>query len=231
MAGRWRRDALERRGRSRRCARIARLAYHAAMAIYLDDEVVELPGEDLGAILSAARDRLDPVGRVVVEVAIEGRTLDAEALEQQDEIPVSVDTEVRLYTADPVLLSTETLEQVRQALTQAGELQSEAADRLQQDELDQALQKVGQAVEIWLQVQQAVLHAALLAEVELDEMAVDGEPVSGFTDELIEKLSELRDTIHVQDTVTLADVLGYEWPQIVDRWDRLIGALIDEIRA
>jgi hypothetical protein len=215
-------------------ARVAwdgRVLYDGVMAIYLDDEAVDLPGEDLGAVLAAARDRLEPEGRVVVEVAMEGQTLDAQALEQQDQIPVVDGAEVRLYTADPVELSVETLGQVRTALAHAGELQADAADLLQRDDADTALGKVAEAVQVWLQVQQAVLHAALLAEVELDELNVAGEPVSGYTDELIARLTELRDAIQAHDTVALADTLAYEWPDIVDRWDRVIGALIDEIRA
>ncbi|MFW6058618.1 MAG: hypothetical protein ACODAQ_00465 [Phycisphaeraceae bacterium] len=200
------------------------------MPIYLDDEAVELPGDDLGTVLAAARERLEADGRVVVEVAMDGQTLSADDLEQQHQTPVPADSDVRLYTADPAALSIETLEQVRTALSGAADLQDQAADLLQQDQISEAMQKVAQVVEIWLQVQQAVLNAALLTSVDLDELKVDDQPLSAFTDDLVEKLNTLKETIHNQDTVGLADALGYEWPEVVDRWDRLVGELIARIQ-
>ncbi len=206
------------------------LVYDAGMTVYLDDEAVDLAGQSLEALLESAKQRLEPEGRVVVEVALDGQTLDAEALERQHETPLAEASEVRLYTADPVALATSTLEQVQAALSHAGELQEQASDLLQADEANAALEKVGQAVEIWLQVQQAVLNAALLAGVELDSLVVEGEPMNSLTDELIDRLNHLKDTIGNQDMVGLADTLGYEWPTVVERWDRLITELIQRIQ-
>ena len=200
--------------------------------IYVDDEAVQLPGEDLShlsGLLSAAKTHLEPAGRVVVEVSLDGKTLDANDLERQDELALD-GKEVRLYTADPRTLAAETLEQVRAALHEAGNLQEEAADLIQQDKGQQALQKVGEAVQIWLQVQQAVQNAATLVGVDLDSIQVEGEPMSAFTQELIEKLNGLKETIANQDTVGLADTLGYEWPEIGERWDQLISELIRRIK-
>lgn len=210
------------------CERMSLYSVH--MATYLDDQAVELPGDDLGTVLAAARQRLEGDGRVVIEVAMDGQTLSAEELEHQDQLPVPADSEVRLYTADPAALSVQTLEQVRAGLSHAADLQDQAADLLQQDQTRAAMEKVGQVVEIWLQVQQAVLHAAMLTGVNLDELKVDGVPLSESTQDLIDKLHALKDAINQQDTVGLADALGYEWPEVVDRWDRLVGELIARIQ-
>jgi len=211
------------------------MARMATGSIYVDDQTVELPQptegdlSHLGGVLAAAKQHLEPEGRVVVEVALDGKTLDAQDLERQDELTLA-GKEVRLYTAEPRTLATETLEQVRAALTHAGDLQEEAADLIQQDEGQQALEKVGEAVQIWLQVQQAVQNAAVLVGVDLDTVEVDGEPMTSFTNELIDRLGALKEAIANQDTVGLADTLGYEWPQIGERWDRLIGELIRRIK-
>ena len=205
-------------------------AYDAGMAIFLDDEAVALAGEDLETVLDSARQHLQADGRVVVEVRVDERSLSTEDLEQADQTPVA-GREVRMYTADPRSLAVETLQQLRGQLEELRRLQEQAAERFQQDEATEALKQVGELVQIWLQTQQAVGHAAALLGVDLDQMGVDGRSVSEIANELAEKLRELKELLSAQDTVAIADTLLYEWPGIVDQWDRLVGRLIEAIEA
>lgn len=200
------------------------------MPIYIDDERVELPGDDVAGVLAAARRRLDERSRVVVEVHLDGEYLSGDALDQAQAQPIG-DRELRLVSVDPQELALNTLEQVRDRLTAAGELQSQAAELLQQDSPADALRKVSEAVQVWIQTQQAVLNSAMLVGIDLDNMQVGGEPVSAYTDELVERLKSLRESITSHDTVGLADALAYEWPQTTSRWETLVDHVIEQVRA
>ena len=198
------------------------------MAIFLDDEPVQLPGENLAELITSATRHLSDDGRVVVEVMIDGSVLDADGMNQRKDSPLG-DNEVRLVSADPSALAVSTLHQVRDQLPQASSLHEQAAEYLQQDKPEEALKLLAESIGVWMQTQEAVLGSAGVVGLGLDEVKVDEVPMSDFTDELIKSLHELKDLIIAGDTVALADALAYEWPPIVERWDALIGELIKNI--
>jgi hypothetical protein len=198
------------------------------MPTFVDDSAVALEGSNLNELLGAAQQHLAPSGRVVVDVVVEGESLDGEQLGEPEKINTE-GREVRLYTADPAELAVSTLRQVRQRLTEAEQIQKQAAELLQQDQPSEALQQVSAAVEVWLQTQQAVQHSAELLQLDLNEMTVDGAAVSAIVQQLADQLHQLKDTLNDGDTVGLADALAYEWPETVQQWDRLVQTLIERI--
>lgn len=199
-----------------------------AMAIYLDGQPIELAGSDVGAVLNAARAKLAESGRVIVEVEIDGnRLVDADLDEQQH---TAVDGhDLRLTTADPGELAADTLAQVRTRLDDLRQIQADAAELFQQDKTGDAVQKVAQAMGIWQQAQQAVLHSAVLTQIELDDRTVDDQPVNDTINLLADQLRELRDALTNGDTVTAADALAFEWPDTIDRWQALVDQMIQWI--
>lgn len=110
-------------------------------------------------------------------------------------------------------------------------MQQDAADLLQRGETQAGFQRVGEAVKPWLETQQAVVQSAALTGVSLDDLQVDGEPVQACINSLLASLKELRDLITSQDTVALADVLQYEWPDTTAKWRRLMASLREQINA
>jgi len=195
------------------------------MPIYLDDEAVTLSGDSLGDVLNAAREQLADQGRVVVEVRIDGQSLVDREIDEQQDAAIG-DREVRLYTADPITLAVGTLGQVRDVLDVAQRVQTDAAELFQQDRSADAIQRVAEAMSIWQQTQQAVLHSAVLLDIDLDQRMVEDIPVSETVNDLIGHLTSLRDQLASGDTVAVADALAFEWPQTVARWQKLIDAMI-----
>ncbi len=200
------------------------------MPIFLDDEPVQLTGTSLAELIASATQHLADDGRVVVEVMLDGSVLNAEEMGQRRDNPLE-DAEVRLVSADPAALAVSTLYQVREQLPQATSLHEQAAECLQRDNPEEALKLLAEVIGVWMQTQEAVLGSAGVVGLGLDEVKVDGEPMSDYTDELIKQLHGLKDLIVAGDTVALADTLAYEWPPIVDRWDVLIGELIQTIES
>lgn len=204
------------------------------MQVFLDEQAIELPGPNLGSLLDAARRRLaDAEGasqRVVVEVAVDGHKLGEDQIAERAEEDLG-DLEVRLVTADPKQLAIDTLEQVRGRLGEAQEMQQEAADLLQQDQTQPALLKVGESIEAWLQVQQAVLQSTVLLGIDLDKLEIDGQPAHALTTTALERLEDVKVFIQANDTVALADALQYEWPETTSQWHRLIDEVIKAIKA
>ncbi len=203
----------------------------SSMAIYLDDErLLDIEATDLGSVIESASCQLECAGRIVVEVKIDGESLIGEEVAKRSDDPV-VDHEVRLYSANPKTLVLATLEQVREQLAEALKLQEQAAGKLQQDEPSEALKQLSQSIDIWLQLQQAVYQSSRLLGVNLDELELEQGSVPEMTDELVNRLKEMKDLVTNNDTVGLADMLAYEWPDIAKRWDCMIEKLIESVDA
>lgn len=180
-------------------------------------------------LLAAARDELAPTGRVVVEVRIDGETITGPALE--DDKPTAADSDIRVYTAEPSELVVGVLEDVRGQLAASQQMQQQAAELLQQDEPARAMDLVKQSIDGWLQAQQAVGQSAQLLQLDLDAIQVDDQSVLARMNELIASLIELKDAVVANDYVTLADALQYEWPEITERWDAALGAIVEHVEA
>ena len=110
-------------------------------------------------------------------------------------------------------------------------MQQQAADLLQQDDPAKAMDLVKESINGWLQAQQAVGQSAQLLQLDLEAIKVGDQSVMGRMSELIASLTELKDIVVANDFVALADALQYEWPEITDRWDAAIGAIVKHIES
>ncbi len=196
------------------------------MDIYLDNEPLTSDQTSLGGLLSEARQQLGDSGRVIVEIRVDGQALDADALDEQRIIEAA---EVQFVTANPRELTISTLQQVRGALDNARQAQSEAASMLRADQPNEALDHVRDLLTVWQQAQQSVLHSAQLLEIPLDEIEANGRPVAQIIDELSEMLSELRGQLTSNDWLGVADTLDEPLRLAVDDWQQLIDALCQRI--
>jgi hypothetical protein len=198
------------------------------MPVKIDDQPVALQGGSLRALLAAAREHLAPEGRMVVQVQLDGQPVVEEALDSDQPTDFSA-VEVQMYSASPADLAVGALEQAREQIAGARELQEQAADLLQQDEPAQALDKVGQSIAGWIQAQQAVTQVAELLGLDLATIRVEGEPVTTRTQDLLTRLVELKELLEASDHVALADALAYEWPETTEKWDAALGAIVQHI--
>lgn len=199
------------------------------MATFIDDQESAFAGSTLGDILDAASQQVESRGRIVVEVHLNGEPLIGEEIDKQRSAAVQ-GSEVRLITANPRELASETLGQVLTLLEDARDAQSQAAELFQQDKAPEAIRQIGRAVEVWQQTQQAVLFSSMLVGLKLDDQTFENEPLTAMTDGLLRQITELRDMLAANDTVALADSLGFEWPEMTDRWQRMINEMIGWIR-
>lgn len=205
-------------------------AYHAAVAVRIDDIPCDVGGDTLGDVLGAAGKRLGPAGRVIVEVVIDGESLVGESLAtRQGESAAGM--VIELTSADPKELALGLLEQVRRRLDEAATLQTDAAACLQRDDEADAMKQLGEAVVIWQQTQQAVQQSAAMMNVPLSELAGGDATFEELTRSLIEQLQSLRDGLTARDTVAVADTLAYEWPATTQRWRGVVERLMEKIDA
>lgn len=199
------------------------------MLIYLDDVSVDMEGNTLGELLQNASTRLRENGRIVAEVQVDGQVMSPNDLEQAQAEPVK--GEVRLVSTDASRLALDVLEQVQVTLGESRQVMQEAADCFQQDRVTDAMQKIGQAMQVWQHVQQAVTQSATLMRINLDELEYEGKSIGQWSDQLLEQFQQLRAGLEASDTVALSDALSYEWPEQIGHWQGILGRLMTRIQS
>jgi len=194
------------------------------MDIYLDNAPLDVPVGPLGRMLDSARSTLPEAGRMIVEVRLDGEALSSEQLEQQATVEPTAE-EVQFITAAPAQLAREALHEVADALNRAVEQQQQAAEALQQDRTQEAMDPLREVIRIWSQTQQAVVQSAALLGVDLDAMSLDADTPPDLIAATGEHLRAVRDQMQQQDWLALADTLGYDLAELVPRWHALLEAL------
>ncbi|MHC4996016.1 MAG: hypothetical protein ACYTGQ_13290 [Planctomycetota bacterium] len=200
------------------------------MEVFIDSDLFNTDQTSIGGIIEAAKKQVDPTGRMIVEVRIDGASLTDDQLDHElDHEPDA--EEIQLVTADPIELVLDILDEARAALVEARTAQNEAAGDLQQDKPTKAMDGVKLAIAVWQQVQQTVSQTILLLDMPIDDMMVGERPAHQIIDDLLQQLMRLKDQLISEDWVALADALEFEMSQTADIWDQLLTALADRIRA
>ena len=197
------------------------------MPIHIDDQPSTLTAGSMRELLATVSESLASTGRVVIEVKVDGESITGPALD--DDQPTAASSDIRVYSAKPGDLVVGILDEVRTQLAASQQMQQEAADLLQQDDPAKAMDLVKQSIDGWLQAQQAVGQSAQLLQLDLQAITVDDQPVMDRMNELITSLTELKDIVVANDFVALADALQYEWPEITERWDAALGAIVKHV--
>ena len=195
------------------------------MQILLDDIPCNVEARTVGEAIEGGADLARDRGRLIVDVTVDGSHLSEADLASPAQQTRTAQV-VRLVTADPLELVRQTLNDAREALTEADELQREAAELLQSDEHTVSMDRLTEAISIWLCVQEAVIKGAQLIGLDLDAERPDGE--ENLPEAILclkERLTAVRRALQDRDEIGLADTLLYEFPQVIERWRRLLGDL------
>ncbi len=192
------------------------------MKIILDDKPCDVEATTVGEAIDAAASLVQERGRLIVDVSVDGAPWTETQLNSR-QVDVTAEV-VRLITADPVELVRETFADAAEALSDADELQREAAHLLQSDQHPIALDKLNDAISIWLQVQAAIVTGSQLAGLALDEAAL-ARPIAESICTLNERLEGIRSALVGEDPIGLADSLLYEFPDVVEEWRSILDAL------
>jgi hypothetical protein len=199
------------------------------MSIYIDDAPVNLAANTLEEALLAAKRFVEPSGRILVEVALDGERIVGDELTRRQAESLAGRT-LRLATADGQELLVQTLGEVRRQLDEAARMQGEAADCLQRDQPRDALSRIADAIVIWQHTGQVVSTCAAMMKLPLGSLAAGGQTFERIASDLAAMLTTLRDLLVARDAVGLADTLAYEWPATTQRWQELIDQLIAKAR-
>lgn len=194
------------------------------MDIFIDDKPFACPESDLCALIAAVRRQVEPEGLIVVEIRVDGRPLDDEDLSRPSAAPLQA-REVQFLTAIPGQIVGEALLSASLMLQDVRETQRAAADLLTADQPAKALDHVRTTLNVWQQAQQSVQQSAALLRIDLNDVRVNDQPITAVINDLVEKLSTIREQLTSNDWVGLSDSIGYDLDIAAQQWVELLQVL------
>jgi hypothetical protein len=194
------------------------------MRIFIDETACDVRAGSVSQALAGAAAVARERGRAIVDVVIDGRHCAADGLDYEQLRGVAA-SEIRLTTADCRQLVRQAFDHAAAALSEADRLQQAAAELIQADQGQEAMQRLGEALNIWSNVRAAVLMGAEMAGIDLFAEAGDGKGNGGnqaVVTALSERLRSLREALTNRDTVALADTLLYDLPDVIAAWRAML---------
>ncbi|MCC6660806.1 MAG: hypothetical protein IT437_07965 [Phycisphaerales bacterium] len=190
--------------------------------VYLDGRPLPVERDTLGAGLRAAADEAHRHGRIIVEATAGGAPIAEPMLEDPPDTPF--DGDLRFVSVEPRDLARSTLQDAKGALEQARRAQEMGAELIGAGRPEESLKPLGEAIEVWRIVRDAVQKSVAIAptgagQVGLDELVT----TLGAT------LTEIKRSLTVQDWQALSDALAYDMDEQVDRWQSLLAHMAQEL--
>lgn len=193
------------------------------MKVLLDDMPCEVNATTVGEALDAASAVAEQRGRLIVDVSVDGTRWTESDLSNSDRTDAAAGV-VHFTSAAPRELVRQTFADAADALTDADDLQRETAQLLQADHRTVSLDKLNEAISIWLQVQEAIVKGSQLVGLDLDAVALP-RPIGESISALNQRLTSLHGALTRNDVIALADTLLYEFPEVVEEWRSILDEL------
>lgn len=188
------------------------------MRILLDGSHCEdLDATTIGEAIEAACERAQQLGRIVVQIAVNQRTVDAEALSDPNYIG-STASEVALTSLEPKELLLKSLELGTDAVLAANERFEDAARSIQAGEPDKATTSLQEGIELWQTIDEHVLREAVPMVQAVSTDAPPEREFKALVEQLEDALGSIKKAVRSGDLAALSDSLLYEFPETSQQW-------------
>jgi predicted transcriptional regulator len=194
------------------------------MRVLLDDRELAVDRPTLARALEAGLAEAEAGGRVLIEAKLDGVAIPDDQLASPTDAPLEGD-ELRLVSANPHALVRTSLFDARDALDDALERQTRAADLILTGQGNEALGAMADALQIWQAVRDVVAQGSELIERTLGA----GESFESDVRRLSELLTEIKRCLNAQDWAALADLLAYDLGDQGEKWKQILEEMAGQV--
>ena len=202
------------------------------MEVFLNDKLVDSGFLQTDTTLEEAlrhlQSHLCEPDQLVIGVRCDGREIPANALAGALKEQVAAFARLEVSTGRKSELVTEAMTQASACLTQTAEACERIADLLTQGETAQAIEDLGECLRVWQQVHEAVAKSIEMMQLDPEAMTINGDPLADAIGKPKEILLQIKEALQRQDYVLLADVLQYEFSEVIHRWHDIVATIQGE---
>jgi len=199
------------------------------MQMILDSREITIDAVTIGDAIEFGAREAERSGRCIAEVYVDGSPFTHEQI-ASDAACLLPAREVRLVTALAADLIDEALHNAAAAVDHIAEVQREAAEFIECDQMVDAMSMMREAVDAWLAVQETAMTAAAYAGLDLETFVTEEIDGAVVIARLRDHLSQITQSLRNRDTIMLSDILLYEFPQTISDWKRLLIVMSERLR-
>ena len=166
--------------------------------------------------------------RMVVSLRCDGQAVPAEAMTDTLSRSISSFDRLDIATGTKSSLVIEAMEQASTCLSETEAACRQTAEMLTEGKTAEAAQSLRDCLRVWQQIHEAVAHSIEMLRLDLEQATVNDRPLLEIIGRPRDALLQVRDALQSQDYVLLADILQYEFSEVTDCWQAVIGRLRHE---
>ena len=199
------------------------------MQVLLDGRPLEASGNTLAAALAAGRSAATSLRRVIIEVIADGQPAPDAHLGNPPVDDPYADT-IEMRSASPVDLVRTTLHESADALDEAKKQQVIASELILEAKTAEAMEKLGEALQLWSAIQRAVTDSCVLfSSPELSGTMDVGPSVDAeLITDLATDLNRVHGALEKRDWSELSDLLAFELEEQAQKWSKAIREMADD---
>jgi len=198
------------------------------MKATLDGQELVLARPSLAAALEAGASQARDRGRIVIEVMMNGQSLEGDALDNASDEP-SADARVDMTTADPASLVRVTLFDAADAMEGSRDEHEACAEMIHRGDVAQAMGLLGQLLATWQAVREAIIQGGAAMGQPLDSFATQG-ALEARTEVLSRQLDALKQAVADDDLSTVADILEEDLSDEAGRWAKALRLIAEAMK-
>ncbi len=166
--------------------------------------------------------------RILVSFRCDGEEIVGAAIAGALGRPVASFERLELFSSTKEDLVIETMTQAAASLEETETATQNVAEMLIQGKSSEAIANLGECLQVWQQVHDAVGKSLTLLDMDPSATTIRDETIAVALGRPKDVLLQIKKALIAQDYVLLADVLQYEFADVTDLWHRLIARIRQE---
>lgn len=198
------------------------------MEFLVDDaeiEAAEMTDATVEEALRIVQIDIAPPGSLVVALRCDGQDVQGEDMARTLGRPVSDFERLEVFTAAKRTLVTDAMDQAMQTLGASSEECQRIAGLLAEGRTSDGIQALGGCLGMWQQIHDAIGKTINLLGLRDDEVMVAERTLMEVLERPRDMLLDIKKALTAHDHVLLADILQYEFGEVLNSWRSILETL------
>lgn len=204
------------------------------MSAYLNGQPITgetlTPDITVGQVVEKAKARLNDTGDIIFSVICNENEVPADRLDEVLSQPLSAFSRVELISGRPEELVLEALRETRRSFSDSFATIKQAAQDMTAGNLAKGMAGLVECLGVWSNVHETIVQGGALVDIDFDRLVIDGRHILDWLNDLSTKLKEIKSAIESRDNVLLADMLSYEMDEIMQGWESVLHAFVEQVK-
>ena len=198
------------------------------MQVFVDDKLIDeegIEGNTLGDALRHVQSSLPASDKIVAGILCDGETIASDDMIASLEKPLAEFERVDVITSTKEDLVIDVMTHASSSLEESETASQRVAQLLTEGKSTDAREVLAECLRTWQQIHDAVAKSLSILQLDPETIMVRDEPLIDALGKPRGVLLQIKDALVVGDEVLLADILQYEFADVVQTWHAIIARL------